>query len=100
MNPQTARVFSVSELTLEVKSLIEESFPDVAVSGEITGFKKHQSGHWYFSLRDAKAVLQAAMFRNANIGVRIEPKDGMEVVARGDLNVYPPQGRYQLIVQQ
>jgi exodeoxyribonuclease VII large subunit len=100
MKAQAGRVLSVSALTLEVKSLIEGNFPAVAVTGEITGFKKHQSGHWYFSLRDAGAVLPAAMFRSANLTVRIEPKDGMEVIARGDLNVYPPQGRYQLIVQQ
>ncbi|HYV35811.1 MAG TPA: exodeoxyribonuclease VII large subunit [Gemmataceae bacterium] len=94
------QALTVSELTAQVKGAIEESFPHVWVCGELTGFKKHQSGHWYFSLKDAGAVLPSAMFRGANKQVKIDPRDGMEVLARGALNVYPPQGRYQLIVEE
>jgi exodeoxyribonuclease VII large subunit len=94
------KVLSVSELTGQVKGMLEEEFASIWVCGEITALKKHQSGHWYFSLKDAGAVLPAVMFRGPNLRVRFDPKDGMEVIARGSLNVYPPQGKYQLKVEE
>jgi exodeoxyribonuclease VII large subunit len=93
-----SKVLTVSELTRTVKDLLESAFSLVAVSGEVVGFKKHHSGHWYFSLRDSQAVLPAAMFKNANRTAKIEPRDGMQIIATGELNVYPPQGKYQLLV--
>ena len=94
------KVLSVSELTGQVKGMLEEEFASLWVCGEITALKKHQSGHWYFSLKDTGAVLPAVMFRGPNLRVRFDPKDGMEVIARGSLNVYPPQGKYQLKVEE
>jgi exodeoxyribonuclease VII large subunit len=97
--PAGIKVLSVSDLTNRVKGMLEEEFSPVWVGGEISGFKRHQSGHWYFKLRDAGAVLSAVMFRGSNLRARFDPKDGLEVIARGRLTVYPPQGNYQLTVE-
>lgn len=72
--------------------------PSIWVRGELSGFKAHSSGHWYFSLKDANETLNAAMFRGANGRVRFTPQDGMEVLARGRLNVYG--SKLQLVVEQ
>jgi len=98
--PGSVKILSVSELTNQVKGMLEEEFASLWVSGEVTAFKKHQSGHWYFTLKDAGAVLPAVMFRGSNLRAKFELKDGMEVLARGSLSVYPPQGRYQFNVQE
>jgi exodeoxyribonuclease VII large subunit len=95
-----AKILTVSELTNLVKGVLEESFVSLWVSGELSAFKKHHSGHWYFTLKDAGAVLPSVMFRGSNQRVRFDPKDGMEVITRGSLNVYPPQGKYQLKVDE
>jgi len=91
--------FSVSELTGEIAALLGGSFDDIEVEGEISGFKAHSSGHWYFSLKDGDAVLNAAMFRNANARVRRPPRDGDRVIVRGGIDVYPPRGSYSLVVR-
>jgi exodeoxyribonuclease VII large subunit len=100
MIPTNVKVLSVSELTAQVKNTLEDGFTTVWISGEVTGFKKHQSGHWYFKLRDAGAVLGAVMYRGVNLRARFDPKDGMEVIARGRLSVYPPQGNYQIQIEE
>ena len=92
--------FTVSELTHEISSLLGASFEDVEVEGEISGFKAHGSGHWYFTLKDDGAVLNCAMFRNWNARVRRPPREGDRILARGALDVYPPRGSYSLVVRQ
>jgi exodeoxyribonuclease VII large subunit len=92
------KILSVSELTNKVKGMLEQEFGSLWISGEVTALKKHQSGHWYFTLKDAGAVLPAVMFRGSNARVRIEFKEGLEVFARGSLSVYPPHGKYQFNV--
>ncbi|QKF64086.1 exodeoxyribonuclease VII large subunit [Campylobacter corcagiensis] len=90
---------SVSELNEQAKTLLELNFADVAVKGEISRLTKNQSsGHWYFTLKDSKASICAAMFRFANQKVKFELKDGMAVVASGKVSIYSPSGSYQLIV--
>jgi exodeoxyribonuclease VII large subunit len=89
---------SVSQLTAQLKGVIDDSFGDVAVIGEISNFKPHSSGHWYFSLKDANATLLGVMFRKQNYYVRFDIQDGLKVVARGKLDIYPPKGNYQLII--
>ena len=74
--------------------------PDVWVAGEITGFVKHTSGHWYFTLKDSGAQLKAAMFRGSNLRVKFEPKNALEVIARGKVSVYGTRGDLQLIVEE
>jgi exodeoxyribonuclease VII large subunit len=98
--PAPQRVLSVSELTQLVKDLIEGSLPAVWVAGEIADLARPQSGHVYFTLKDAGAQLPAALWRSAAARVRFDLHDGLEVVCRGRLEVYAPRGRYQLIVEE
>lgn len=89
---------SVSELTAEVKMMIEGQFLDVWVEGEISNFRRHSSGHWYFTLKDEGAYLRAASFRMQNRLIRFTPQDGLLVRARGRLSVYEARGEYQILV--
>jgi exodeoxyribonuclease VII large subunit len=99
--PPGAKVLTVSELTREVKTLLEQAFARVWVSGEVSGFKRHPpSGHWYFSLKDAGAQLKAAMFRGSNLRVKFNVADGMKVIARGRISVYEQRGDYQFYVEE
>jgi len=92
------KIYSVYEITSEIKRSLEE-FGIVWVQGEISNFKHHSSGHMYFALKDDKAQIKAAFFRNNNRLLKYSPKDGQEVVARGRVSVYEPRGDYQLIVE-
>jgi exodeoxyribonuclease VII large subunit len=92
-------VYTVSELTEGVRAALEGAFDEeLAVRGEISNFKHHASRHMYFSLKDDAAVLRCVFFHPANTALRFAAEDGLEVVARGRLGVYPPQGSYQLYV--
>jgi exodeoxyribonuclease VII large subunit len=93
------RALTVSELTERIQGVLETEFLDVWVEGEISNLKLATSGHWYFSLKDEQAQLAAVVWRNDTRLVRFRPKDGMKVLARGQLRVYPPRGAYQLSVQ-
>ncbi len=95
---QDRRPMSVSELTAEVKMMIEGQFLDVWVEGEISNFRRHSSGHWYFTLKDEGAYLRAASFRMQNRLIRFAPQDGLLVRARGRLSVYEARGEYQMLV--
>ena len=97
--PGGRRALSVSELTDRIQGVLETEFFDVWVEGEISNLKLASSGHWYFSLKDDKAQLAAVVWRNDARLVRFKPKDGMKVLARGQLRVYKPRGEYQLSVQ-
>jgi exodeoxyribonuclease VII large subunit len=90
--------YSVSELSLALKRSIEESFSHVRVRGEISGFKRHGSGHCYFALKDSDAVIDAVCWRNTAIRLPIRPEDGMEVVCTGRLTTYPGRSKYQLVI--
>jgi len=92
------RVYTVSELQARVRDSLEQEFGRLWVEGEISGFKRHQSGHLYFALRDADARLDAVMWRSTALRLRFEPEEGLAVRARGNLTIYPRQGRYQMIV--
>jgi len=90
---------TVSELTKEIKYALEENFSRVSVIGEISNFKDHVSGHWYFNLKDADAVINCTMWRGFNNYVYFTPQDGMKVVVNGKITVYPPRGTYQIDVR-
>jgi len=94
----TERILTVSEITRRIKSVLEMGFSDVAVKGEISNFKHHSSGHFYFTLKDEGAQLSAVMWRSRNYTLYFTPQDGMKVVARGNITVYEMQGRYQIDV--
>src|SRR5216684_1279272 len=90
--------YTVSELSLALKRSIEDGFNQVRVRGEISGFKRHGSGHCYFALKDADAVLDAVCWRMTAIRLGLKPEDGMEVVCSGRLTTYPGRSKYQLVV--
>src|SRR4051794_9921289 len=100
MPPDDAKVLSVSALTAEVKSLLEDGFASVWVAGEISGLARPNSGHLYLKLKDSQAVLGACIWRSTALRLRFEPRDGLEVIARGRLTVYPPRGDYQLVIEE
>jgi exodeoxyribonuclease VII large subunit len=99
--PEPEAILSVTALTNQIKGVLEEAFPSVWVSGEVTGCRgKHASGHLYFSLKDSYAVIPAVIWRSTLARVKFEPKEGMEVIARGRVVVYPPHGKYQLEIER
>lgn len=96
-------VYTVSEITAEIKSIITGSFgqPDLWIRGEVSNYKgKTAQGHIYFRLKDEKAVINMAFFSYANRRHKFEIEEGMDVYARGRLSVYEPQGSYQMIVEE
>jgi exodeoxyribonuclease VII large subunit len=90
-------ILSVSELTQQIKSGLETLFPLVKIKGEISNFKRHSSGHSYLTLKDEGAQIAAVIWKTTGSRLGVTPKDGMNVIAEGRLEVYPPSGRYQLI---
>ena len=96
--PSERRVYSVSEITREIKITLEEGFPPLWIEGEISNFKKHSSGHSYFSLKDPEAQIGCVMWRGRNQNLIFEPVDGLKVLVFGSLSVYERQGRYQVDV--
>jgi exodeoxyribonuclease VII large subunit len=98
--PPGVKVLSVGELTRGVKSLLEEAFGTVWIEGEVANLKKASSGHIYLTLRDADGTLAAVLFRAVALRMRFDLADGLRVIARGRLTVYPPQGVYQLQIEE
>jgi exodeoxyribonuclease VII large subunit len=92
------KVYSVYEITSDIKRSLDK-LGVIWIQGEISNCKLHSSGHLYFSLKDARAQIKAACFRNNNMYLKFRPEDGMEVVVRGRLSVYEPRGDYQVIVE-
>jgi exodeoxyribonuclease VII large subunit len=92
------KIYSVSDITSEIKQALDR-MGIVWIQGEISNFKRHSSGHLYFSLKDPRAQIKAACFRNSNMYLKFRPEDGMEVIARGRVSVYEPRGDYQIIVE-
>lgn len=97
---ETRRVLSVSELTTQVKRLLEKQVGQVWVTGEITNLRAQSSGHSYFTLKDGAAQLSCVLFRGAASAAREFLKDGQKVVLQGDVTVYEARGQYQLIVRE
>jgi exodeoxyribonuclease VII large subunit len=97
--PGRRRALTVSELTDRIQGVLETEFVDVWVEGEVSNLKLASSGHWYFSLKDERAQVRAVVWKMDTRFVRFRPKDGMKVLARGQLRVYPPRGEYQISVQ-
>ena len=99
MELRTPRIYSVSELTAELKALLENTFTGVWVEGEISNFKHHTSGHMYFTLKDERGQLRAVMFRGSNRGLQFRPEDGLAVIVFGNVTIYEPRGEYQVYVE-
>jgi exodeoxyribonuclease VII large subunit len=89
-------IFSVSEITTTIKLLLEENIPTVWVEGEVSNFKAHYSGHYYFTLKDATAQISAVMWRSRTRQLTFDLEDGMKIQALGNVRLYEKSGRYQL----
>src|SRR5262249_20049606 len=98
--PQGVTVLSIGELTRQGKGLIEGEFPEIWVSGEVSNLGGPSSGHLYLTLKDSEAQLRTVIYRGIALRLKFDLKDGVEVIARGRLNVYVPRGEYQLSVEQ
>jgi len=96
-NPQA---ITVSDLTSQIKNILEGEFENIWVSGEISNFNHHYSGHMYFTLKDENAELKAVMFKYVNQYLRFKPEDGMQVLVGGTISVYEKHGNYQIKVKQ
>ena len=97
--PTARRVFSVTELTVRVRDLLEAEFFEVWVEGELSNCRVWNTGHLYFTLKDGSSQIRAVIFRSALRYLKFKPADGLRVVARGRVSVYEPKGEYQLVCE-
>lgn len=93
------QILSIEELNLSIKQMLEGQLSLIWVRGEISNFKAHTSGHYYFSLKDPKSQISAVMFRGYNSRLKFKPTDGTEVIVRGRISVYEPRGSYQILCE-
>jgi len=94
---ETTQAITVSELTREIKSLLEGAFPEIWVEGEISNFIHHSSGHMYFTLKDSESEIRSVMFKGNNQFLHFKPENGMKILLSCRLSVYAPRGQYQLV---
>jgi exodeoxyribonuclease VII large subunit len=92
--------YTVSELSLALKRAIEDGFGFVRVRGEVSGWKRHGSGHCYFALKDSDAVIDAVCWRGTASRLDLKPEDGMEIICSGKLTTYAGRSKYQLVVER
>lgn len=98
--PEGAKhVYTVSEITHDIKQILEDSFGQVWVEGEISNFRPHSAGN-FFSLKDEKALLNAVMFNRDSKDVKFKIEDGQKVICFGKIDVYAPYGKYQIIIEK
>lgn len=98
--PRRPKILTVGQLSLLIEATLETMFPALWVSGEITEVTRPHSGHIYFTLRDETAQIRAVIWRSAASRLKFRPEEGQQVICQGGLDVYPPRGTYQLVVQQ
>jgi exodeoxyribonuclease VII large subunit len=96
--PPQRRIYSVSELTREIRMLLEDHFPFLWVEGEVSNFRVPSSGHYYFVLKDGESQIRCVMFRSQHRWMRFLPEDGLHVLCQARVSVYEPRGEYQLLV--
>ena len=92
--------YSVSEIAGALKRTVETAFGQVRVRGELSGFRRQSSGHWYGSLKDERALIDLAMWRGPAASLTFRPEDGMEVIVTGKLTTYPGRSKYQLSIER
>jgi exodeoxyribonuclease VII large subunit len=92
-------ILTVSELTREIKDILEDKFPDVWVEGEISNLRIPPSGHTYFTLKDESSQIRAVLFKMQARTLRFAPEDGLHIVCRGRVSLYEKRGDYQLILE-
>lgn len=96
---QQPKVYTVSDLTAEIRAILEDSFSGIWVQGELSNVHQHSSGHMYFSLKDEGSQVRAVMFRMQNRQLKFQPKDGLAVLVYGELSVYERRGEYQIVAE-
>ena len=94
------RIYTVTEITREIKGLLEGSFPAIWVEGEMSNYLLHSSGHRYFTLKDESSQIRCTLWRFRGDRLRFEPEDGMKINAWGSITVYERNGQYQLDVAE
>jgi len=97
--PEQRRIYTVAELTAQIRGALESRFFEVWVEGELSNCRVWNTGHLYFTIKDAHAQLKGVMFRTSLRTLRFAPKDGLRVVARGRVTVYDPKGEYQIVCE-
>jgi exodeoxyribonuclease VII large subunit len=98
MDYQLPHIYTVSDLTREIRDRLETFFSLVWVSGEVSNLRQPLSGHYYFTLKDAGAQLRSVLFKGTHQHMRLKPQEGSQFLFRGRLTVYEPRGEYQLSV--
>lgn len=98
-NQRDSVVYNVEQLNSHIRQTLEAQLGVVWVQAEISNFKPHSSGHFYFSLKDSKAQISAIMFRGHNSKLKFKPHDGLEIIVRGRITVYEPRGTYQIVCE-
>jgi len=98
-DPPQNIIYTVSKLTSGIKTVLEENFPFIWVTGEVSNFSMPASGHFYFTLKDEHSQIGAVMFRGQNRNLKYLPTDGMNVTGLGRISVYPPRGSYQILFE-
>ena len=91
-------IFTVSQLNRFARSVLESEIGQIWLTAEISNFVAASSGHWYFTLKDNKAQIKAAMFRGANMRTKVRPKEGDKILVRASVGIYEARGDYQLVV--
>ncbi len=97
--PISANIFTISRLNQTVRQLLEMEMGQIWLTGEISNLSQPSSGHWYFTLKDDRAQVRCAMFRNSNRRVTLRPQNGQQVLVRATITLYEPRGDYQLIIE-
>ena len=96
--PNSPEILTVTQLNTLIKGLLNQSFSNIWLAGEVSGLSRSGSGHVYFSLKDANSTISAVIWRSTSSRLQFNLKDGMAILCRGRVDVYPPSGRYQMIV--
>ena len=95
----SGHIFTVSEITAVIRTMLEVKYPEILIEGEISNARVWKTGHLYFTLKDQSAQLNAVMFRSSLRSLRFKPENGQQVTARGRLSVYEPKGEYQIVCE-
>ena len=93
------QIWSVAELTSRINNVLAAQFSNLWVEGEVSNYRAAQSGHLYFTLKDAKAQVKCVCFRTQAMRLKFRPEDGLKLIVRGSICVYEPRGEYQIYVE-
>ncbi|MFH0732862.1 MAG: exodeoxyribonuclease VII large subunit [Candidatus Omnitrophota bacterium] len=94
------KIYTVSELTREIRFILENSFPAVWVEGEVSNFTRHSSGHCYLSLKDSESVISCVIFKNIADTLKFDIKDGVRLICFGRISLYNKRGQYQFYIEE